>query len=44
MKLKMNFKQTRATLAGDINSQNSLVFLNMEFAFSMDFWELLRHE
>ena len=26
MKLKMNFKQTRATLAGDINSAKLLVF------------------
>ena len=30
MKLKMNFKQTRATLAEDINSPNSLVFLVFE--------------
>ena len=30
MNLKMNFKQTRATSAGDINSPNLLVCYNIQ--------------
>ena len=45
MKLKMNFKQTRATSAGDINSPNLLVYTKIKHGKLLEHkisWKVLK--